>query len=120
MKPKTLKAILIDTVNRVVSEVEIERDGLASVYKLIGNDCRTVEAPRINQLEDSAYSDEDVYGKVIGGWALPTFSYPLRGNSVLVNVDRHGNTIAPKVTAAEIASSIRFFSPEQIDRLFQD
>lgn len=108
---KTIKAILINPVLRSVSEVTIPTGGLDEVYRL--TECSLVQAVEINDKGDSAYVDEESNDKD-GYFTVPGFPYPLAGNAIVTNVDRHGNTIAPKTTAAEIAGSIRFYTKIEV------
>jgi hypothetical protein len=111
-----MRAILIDTNNKTIKEVEIEGD-LASWYKLIK--CDVVEIAVRMDNGDMILVDEE------GLWKVPTSfftfdyaeytNYPFAGNGLIVGGDGEEVSDA-KSTLAEITEKVKFQDRQSIIR----
>ena len=101
-----MKAILIDTVNRTVTEVDAK--GLQDYYRLLN--CEMIEVAIHLGNEDVIYVDEE--GLFKQGTSYFTFKgahQPFKGNGIVVGTDNDsGETIDCKSDLDTIKRSVRF------------
>lgn len=108
-----MKAILIDSVNREVREIEID-GGLKSIYDAM--DVQMIETATYLENGDVIYVDEE------GMFGLNAFSVffdvgahqPFVGNGLVVGTSRIGKTIAPKSKVEDITSLVTFKTLRQV------
>jgi hypothetical protein len=116
-----MKAILIDSINKTVTEVEVSKaNTLQDWYKLLN--CDTVEvACYLNSKEDSILVDEEFMLKPMAP-TDPWFYYegapqPYGGNGLITGVNSKGDSIAPRgVTVEEVRSKVRFMTLADVRR----
>lgn len=103
-----MKAILIDTVNRTVTEVDAK--GLQDYYRLLN--CDMVEVATHLGNEDVLYVDEEGLFKQDTRWfKFKGGSQPYKGNGIVVGTNvRTGNTIACKSDLETIKRCVEFLN----------
>jgi hypothetical protein len=124
IKPKQMKAILIDVFNNCVKSVSIdENDTLKSMYRLIG--CSLVDRVQINSHDDIWVDDEGLlsinndsrfftFGNPdLGGYQ------PLAGNGLIMGVDKMGKSIDPTITIDEVRARVKFYSLSEVQKLYE-
>tara|TARA_R100000315_G_C5181580_1_gene105337 strand:- start:66 stop:413 length:348 start_codon:yes stop_codon:yes gene_type:complete len=108
-----MKAILIDTKNAEVREVEHD-DTLKNIYELVG--CSTFDVVRIDETNSIYVDDEGLLIKdplffIYHGTNHDGFHgkiQALAGNGLILGVDSEGNSIAPTITVEEVKEAIDF------------
>ena len=86
-----MRAILIDPVKKVVTEVEYSGD-FNQIYELIHASCFTM-AGRVGR--DSMYvDDEGLFDPKFGWFKWVSYPTPLAGYGLLMGTDRAGETVA--------------------------
>ncbi len=110
-----MKAILIDTKNKEIKEVEHD-DTLKNIYKLV--DCATFDVVNIDNTNGIYVDDEGLFVEeplffIYHGTNHDGFHgriQPLAGNGLILGVDSEGNSIAPTVTLKEVKEAVDFHS----------
>ena len=98
------KAILIDSVNKEVREVEVT-GGLKNIYKLL--DCTLIEAGTYLG-SDCIYVDEE--GVIAGkenGFTIDDQLFV--GSGLLVGTDEQGNSVSPLLSKEALNKKVKFF-----------
>jgi hypothetical protein len=105
---KTKKALLIDVVNKTVSNVTVKR--YQEIYDHIGNGCHLFCIPYTFENEDSLYADDEalLQDTIIGGFMLPDWHSPIIGNAIILGSDDEGESVDCKTKAATILEDIIF------------
>jgi hypothetical protein len=113
-----MKAILIDSKNKTVTEVKISNSNtLVDWYKAI--ECNCVEiAMQVNIKNDKLLVDENGLLKELK-LDTPFFFYggslqPFVGNGLIVGVDDEGDSISCHISAAEVSENVVFTTYEKI------
>ena len=105
-----MKAILIDSKNKIVKDVEIsEKSTLKDWYKQIG--CSMVEVAAYIDAQDSILVDEEGLYNITaetGSFYYKGVFSQLYGNGLVVGVDNKGNSVSCKITALEVAKNVVF------------
>ena len=114
-----MKAILVDSKNQTVTEIEI--NNYKEIYSHLGEECRTFEAPVSLPNNDTFYVDEEgLYHTCEGGWKMKNFNQPILGNAVIQGTNINtGESIDVKSTVDEIKKMIIWVSKIEC-RLFAD
>lgn len=116
-----MKAILIDSKNKTVTEVEITEGRGKSVldqwYEMIG--CRIVEVATYINDTDSILVDEEglIKGDLNNDTAFFTFEgypQPLKGNGLITGVNEDGDSISPIVSVANVKNKVTFYSMKEL------
>lgn len=124
MNKTPIKAILIDSVNRAVREVELHyQDGhtLDDMYKYIGCDCVTIAPLQREDDTESLFVDDE--GLLKGPENFFTFddawNKPLAGNGLLVGLDPEtGESISTSYTVDDVKSKTAFHSILEVRTMF--
>lgn len=100
-----MKAILIDSKNKEVKEVEFNKgeDNLQQMYALI--DCCMVELIRLNETNDIWIDEEGMYS------GNPTFMFGsaiLYGNGLVLGNNNGGEIEEPTISIEYIKSKVKF------------
>jgi hypothetical protein len=105
-KVNVKRGILVDVAALNVREVEFS--GLSDMYRLI--DCDMVECVSVDAKTDRWVDEEGLLKNDGKGWAVFKGAHsPLKGNVLITGgCDRHGNTMATKMTLEEAASKTTF------------
>jgi hypothetical protein len=116
-----MKAILIDSKNETVTEVEISNENsLQDWYKKLG--CQMVEVAHYFDEHDSIMVDEEgllsmdsdtKFFTVVGG------HQPFAGNGLVVGVDDEGESVDCNKGVDEIKSLVKFFTLSEIQRKYK-
>lgn len=103
-----MKAYLIDTPNKRVSEVEWDGD-YKSIYLAIKADLYTTV--RVNPQGDSIFVDDEglINGNPFGWFVHENYPQPLRGYGFVLGLDDEtGESIAPRMTIDELRAQLSF------------
>lgn len=110
-----VKAYLIDTPNKRVSEVEWDGN-YKSINKLIKASIYTVV--QINEHGDSVFVDDEglINGNPHGWFVHKNYPQPLRGYGLVLGLDEDtGESIAPRATIDELRAQITFPEDSELD-----
>lgn len=110
-----MKAYLIDTPNKRVSEVEWDGD-YKSIHKLIKASPYAVV--QINEHGDSVFVDDEglINGNPHGWFVHKNYPQPLRGYGLVLGLDDDtGESIAPRATIDELRAQITFPEDSELD-----
>jgi len=99
-----MKAILIDSVNREVKEVDVT--DYKSYYPLINCECFTVV--NFGKDNDSIFVDDEGLLKDPENFFMFRGSNPLAGNGLILGTDSKGESIAPKITLEQVKEAVKF------------
>lgn len=102
-----MKAYLIDPEHMAVSAVDYDGD-YRNIYKLIGAEC--FDVARINEDGDGIFVDDEglLRSGVQPAFQTSLYHSPLVGKGLVLGTDAEGNSISPKITMAELASTLSF------------
>ena len=108
-----MKAILIDTKNEEVREVDHD-DTLKNIYELV--DCATFDVVNIDNTNGIYVDDEGLFVEeplffVYHGTHHDGFHgriQTLAGNGLILGVDSEGNSISPTLTVEEVREAVDF------------
>ena len=102
-----MKAILIDTKNKEVREVEHD-DTLKNIYELVG--CSTFDVQRIDNINSIYVDDEGLFvnSQRYFKYQGDLNSIDLAGNGLVLGVDHEGNSISPTLTLEEVKEAVTF------------
>jgi hypothetical protein len=108
-----MKAILIDSVNREVKEVEVT--DYKSYYPLLNCRCFTVAAylGNGNDAREEDYilvDDEGLLTEPEHFFAYDGAHHPFAGNGLILGSDLEGESIEPQVTVEEVKNKITFLN----------
>jgi hypothetical protein len=103
-----MKAILIDSINKEVKEVEIGK-GIDEMYKFLQCECFTVATylPK----EDAIFVDDE--GLMNGTDVFFTFEgahQPFAGNGLIMGCDDEGESVDCKISFAEVKEKVKFYN----------
>lgn len=109
------KAILIDVVNRTVTNVNIGH--WKEMYPLIGNGCSLFTMPVELENGDGVFVDDEglLHENMVGGFILSGYDNPLIGNAIIQGSDEEGETDDCKSTVEEIAERVVFLDAKQAE-----
>jgi hypothetical protein len=108
LKTKIMKALLIDSKNKVVKQIEIG-EHFTEISKAI--DCETFSAPHILENEDTMYcDDEGLLKNPQHFFLLDTYPQPIAGNGLILGCDDEGDSIDVKTTLDELISRVTFMN----------
>jgi Domain of unknown function (DUF3846) len=102
-----MKAILIDSVNREVKEIEIGK-GIDEMYKFLQCECFTV-ASYLDK-EDAIFVDDE--GLMNGTDNFFTFEgahQPFAGNGLIMGCDDEGESEDCKISFDEVKEKVKFY-----------
>ena len=109
-----LKAILIDSVNRSITEIDIE-NSLESIYIAGGYDCVDIVYLENN---DAVYvDDEGLLNKPQHFFILAGYKQPIAGNGVILGTTDDGDNQDIQSSLDEIKNSVRFVSLAEIRQM---
>ena len=115
-----MKAILIDTKNKEIKEVEHD-DTLKNIYKLV--DCATFDVVNIDNTNGIYVDDEGLFAEdrrfFIYRGTNRDGSHgriqSLAGNGLILGTDNEGEVIAPTITLEEVQDAVDFHQPRGVD-----
>lgn len=103
-----MKALLINSENKTISEIEIE-EGIKPIYDALG--CTTFAVPLVYPNKDAMYVDDEGFFKhQSGSFMFPNWSYPLLGKALILGTDKYGNSVSVKTTKEELLKDIQWFA----------
>jgi hypothetical protein len=102
-----MKAILIDPINRQVSQVETTGD-LKDIYKHLN--CSMIECPVTYPNGDTIYCDEEAWltfkeEEPAEGWMFNGFSYAILGKAMIIGTDMNTGESKDAVTTTKAIES---------------
>jgi hypothetical protein len=103
-----MKAILIDSINKEVKEVEIGK-GIDEMYKFLQCQCFTIASylPK----EDAIFVDDE--GLMNGTDVFFTYEgahQPFAGNGLIMGCDDEGESVDCKIELTEVKEKVKFYS----------
>jgi hypothetical protein len=110
---KKLKAILIDTENREVKMIEIEK-GIDAIYEQINCDCFTVVTL---ENEDAIFVDDEGLLKLNENskfFFIEGYHQPLAGNGLILGTDEEGESVNAKSNLEDIKNRVKFLTIQEI------
>lgn len=101
-----MKALLIDSKNRVVKQIEIG-EHYTEISKAI--DCETFSAPHIMQDNDTLYCDDEGLLKTPEYFfLLDSYPQPIAGNGLILGCDDEGESTDVSMSLSELSSKVTF------------
>jgi hypothetical protein len=101
-----MKALLIDSKNRTVKQIEIG-EHYTEISKAIG--CDVFSAPHIMQNNDTLYcDDEGLLKNPEHFFLLDGYPQPLAGNGLILGCDDEGESIDVSMNLVELSSKVTF------------
>ena len=113
-----MKGILIDVKNRVVREVEINKDDiLKSLYELIG--CDLVDRVGLTDTDDIWVDDEGLLtaNDDTNFFSLVGHPSPFAGNGLVLGYNKMGDSVEPKITVESVRMKVKFYTMKEIQRM---
>jgi hypothetical protein len=108
LKIKVMKALLIDSKNKVVKQIEIG-EHFTEISKAI--DCETFSAPHIMQDNDTLYcDDEGLLKNPQHFFLLDSYPQPIAGNGLILGCDDEGESVDASISLEELSSRITFMN----------
>ena len=111
-----MRIIKINVETQKVEELNIPKwKGLADLYRLIGNECTTIEASVIYPNGDALYCDEEARlfeDHAAGGFTYPDWKFPVINNALIVGTTDEGRDTDAKSTIEEIQKDIVWLDAE--------
>ena len=108
-----IKAILIDSKEQRVSEIEFDRDDYKNISRALG--CEYFEVVTyINRKQECLMVDEEglIRGPVEHFFFWRGYPQPLAGNGLIVGTDDEGETVAPQgITVEEVRAAVDWVTP---------
>ena len=101
-----MKALLIDSKNRVVKQIEIG-EHFTEISKAI--DCDVFSCPHVLENEDTLYCDDE--GLLKGPenfFLLDSYPQPIAGNGLILGCDEEGESIDAKTSIFELSNRVTF------------
>jgi hypothetical protein len=103
-----MKAILIDSINKEVKEVEIDK-GIDNMYKLLN--CQIFTIATYLPKEDAIFVDDE--GLLNGTDVFFTYEgahQPFAGNGLIMGCDDEGESTDCKISFAEVKDKVKFYT----------
>ena len=103
-----MKAILIDSINKEVKEVEIGK-GIDEMYKFLNCEIFTIASYLDKQ--DAIFVDDE--GLMNGTDVFFTYEgahQPFAGNGLIMGCDDEGESVDCKISFAEVKDKVKFYS----------
>jgi len=114
MKPKLIKAILIDPFACKVEPVELERDNLDSYYAALSHESMPVRLFEVAARptfhgRDALFFDEEGKFKAADRWFIMNGLHePIAGKGLIVGADNHGHSADAQTPLVEIKVRVFF------------
>ena len=101
-----MKALLIDSKNRMISKIEIG-EHFTEISKAIG--CEVFAAPHIMQDNDTLYcDDEGLLKNPEHFFLLDSYPQPIAGNGLILGCDDEGDSTDVSMSLIELSSRVTF------------
>lgn len=111
-----MKAILIDSANREVRELEVDGK-LEGLQKLVGG---YIELVRLSAEEDLYVNEEGLLHGEQNFFQLNGYAQPLAGNGVVVGNDGDGGQVSTRFTVEYVSGRVRFMDVSEAARAAQE
>lgn len=102
-----MKAILIDSENRTIKEVD-HPGGIDSIYKYLNCDCFAVIT--LSEQEGIYVDDEGLLHDPQHFFKFVNYPQPIAGNGLVVGVDSDGEDVGTKLTVEYFEDKIKFLT----------
>jgi hypothetical protein len=103
-----MKALLIDSKNKVVKQIEIG-ENYTEITKAI--DCDVFAAPHILENNDTMYcDDEGLLKDPENFFLLDTYPQPIAGNGLILGCDYEGESKDVEISLEELSSRVTFMN----------
>ncbi len=103
-----MKAILIDTINRQVREVELPKGDNKAIYALLGEGTELMEGAVRFDNNDIIMVDEEGHFNPKTGCFTFDGSHPFMGSGLVLGGTDEGGSADVKATVAEIRAKVAF------------
>lgn len=110
------KAILIDSKNKTITEVEKTEDGIKDIYEHLGDDVRMFTVVNITEtacvfvddegLLKEPYIDKDGNKHFMDGFKINTYPQVIMGNGLILGFDEMGETIDCPLSLQEVENMV--------------
>ena len=101
-----MKALLIDTKNRVIKQIEIG-EHFTEISKAI--DCEIFSCPHVLENSDVLYcDDEGLLKDPKDFFLLDSYPQPIAGNGLILGCDDEGESVDAKTSLLELSKRITF------------
>ena len=107
-----MKAILIDSINREVKEVEIGK-GIDEMYKFLQCECFTI-ASYLDKQDAIFVDDEGLMNGTDSFFTYEGAHQPFAGNGLIMGCDDMGESEDCKVDLTEVKNKVKFFDRYEI------
>lgn len=104
------KGILIDAVNRTVTEIEV--GGLDDMYEAMRVDLVTIGC-QLDEINDIFVDDEGLLKSPEHFFYYEGAHQPFAGSGLVLGKDAEGETVSTTKTLAEIKAKVKFLNPLQ-------
>jgi len=102
-----MKAILIDSINKEVKEVEIGK-GIDEMYKFLQCECFTV-ASYLDKQDAIFVDDEGLMKEQDNFFTYEGAHQPFAGNGLIMGCDDEGESEDCKISFAEVKDKVKFY-----------
>ena len=101
-----MKALLIDSKNRMITKIEIG-EHFTEISKAIG--CEVFAAPHIMQNNDTLYcDDEGLLKDPQHFFLLDSYPQPIAGNGLILGCDNEGESVDVSMSLMELSNKVTF------------
>lgn len=106
--PKMMKGILIDSINKTVTEVELDGE-LQSMYNLIG--CQRIEPTMFDDEHEIYVDEEGLFNNENQFFFMKDMATPMAGNGLILGFDPDiGDNWSHKLDLESIRSKVIFMT----------
>ncbi len=111
-----MKAFLIDTPNKQITEVEYNGDW-KTIKQHIHADCFTVVYIDPSVMPDCVFVDDEglINGNPHGWFKIGTYEQPLRGYGLVLGTDADGDSVSPNITLERLQRMVTFHDDSELD-----
>lgn len=113
-----MRAILIDPIERIITEVEYDNSTYKNISKAIGADCFDIVIID-NETNDTVYVDDEGLCKpnYFFQWVSADHLVILAGKGLILSVDEEGETRAAKISLEDVQKAVRFITANEARQL---
>ncbi len=102
-----MKAILIDSVNKEVKEIEIGK-GIDEMYKHLNCQCFTI-AHSLPKRDAIFVDDEGLMNNPTHFFVYKGAHQPFAGNGLIMGCDARGNSVDSKIDINQVKKNVEFY-----------
>lgn len=111
-----IRGILIDPIEKSITEVELEDTKLSTLYEALG--CDAFDIVYLNSHQDVMYVDDNGLFTKTDYFSIDGFPTPVAGRGLVLGTSSEGETIGARIeTVSSIEEKVTFISPERAIQL---